>query len=179
MLFRSSFAIEAHNNTNHLYDGKPYSVHLAMVAMIAQKYIDCIPKQAQSDVLAACWLHDTIEDCKVTPSEIACLFGGEFGESVAKLVVELTNPSKNVKAPRAVRKQMDRDHLKEVSFYAKRIKLVDRLDNCLELEGADSDFIGLYITETKALLSVIGDAVPELSEEILEQLKRLEAKIDY
>ena len=65
-----SFAIEAHNNTNHLYDGKPYSVHLSMVSMIAQKYIDCIPEQAQSDVLSACWLHDTIEDCRMTYNDI-------------------------------------------------------------------------------------------------------------
>ena len=29
------FAIEAHNKVNHLYDGKPYSVHLSMVVMFA------------------------------------------------------------------------------------------------------------------------------------------------
>jgi (p)ppGpp synthase/HD superfamily hydrolase len=168
------FAKEKHKSQTRKYNNRPYIVHPARVSTRVMLFDDVTEEQ-----ICAAWLHDTIEDCKVTPSEIACLFGGEFGESVAKLVVELTNPSKNVKAPRAVRKQMDRDHLKEVSFYAKRIKLVDRLDNCLELEGADSDFIGLYITETKALLSVIGDAVPELSEEILEQLKRLEAKIDY
>ena len=39
------FAIEAHNKTNHLYDGKPYSLHLAMVSMYAMKYIDFLPSK--------------------------------------------------------------------------------------------------------------------------------------
>ena len=37
-----SFAIEAHDKVNHKYDGKPYSVHLALVAYYCQKYIDAI-----------------------------------------------------------------------------------------------------------------------------------------
>ena len=83
-----SFAIEAHNNTNHLYDGKPYPVHLSMVAMIAQKYIDCIPEQAQSDVLSACWLHDMpFEDCRMTYNDIKQV----AGETVANIVYAVTN----------------------------------------------------------------------------------------
>jgi (p)ppGpp synthase/HD superfamily hydrolase len=88
-----SFAIEAHNNTNHLYDGKPYSVHLAMVAMIAQKYIDCIPVQAQSDVLAACWLHDTIEDCRLTYNDVKQV----AGETVANIVYAVTRKARTEK----------------------------------------------------------------------------------
>jgi hypothetical protein len=31
-----SFAIEAHQRTNHLYDGNPYSVHLELVVYFVQ-----------------------------------------------------------------------------------------------------------------------------------------------
>ena len=59
-----AYAIEAHQNTNHLYDSKPYSVHLAMVVSYAQKYIDKIPVEHRENVISACWLHDTIEDTR-------------------------------------------------------------------------------------------------------------------
>lgn len=64
------FAIEAHASTNHTYDNKPYSIHLTMVANIARKYIDIIPAEFQDEVLSACWLHDTIEDCRLTYNDI-------------------------------------------------------------------------------------------------------------
>lgn len=166
----AQFAKEKHKSQVRKYNNKPYITHPARVASRVMLFDDVL----ESEVCAA-WLHDVVEDCGVEIAEIDEL----FGSFTAKIVLELTNPSKGVKASRAVRKQMDRDHLKEVSFSAKRIKLVDRLDNCLELGGAHSDFIGVYITETKALLSVIGNAVPELQEEILEQLKNLERSIDY
>ena len=38
-----AFAIEAHAKVNQTYDGKPYSVHLALVVAYAQKYIDKVP----------------------------------------------------------------------------------------------------------------------------------------
>jgi len=165
-----AYAKEKHRGQFRKYNNRPYITHPARVAARVMLF-----DNVTEDEICAAWLHDVVEDCGVEVSEIANL----FGETVAKLVSELTNPSKNVKAPRAVRKQMDRDHLKEVSEAAKRIKLVDRLDNCLELEGADSNFVGLYVTETKALLAVVGEVDQELRKEILDQLKRLETKIDY
>src|SRR5690606_5988102 len=89
---------------------------------------------------AAAWLHDVLEDCPhISPDEIV----EASGEAVLKLVRELTNPSKGVKAPRAVRKQMDRDHLKHVSWDAKIIKLFDRICNLRDLEQCpDRDFLG-------------------------------------
>ena len=82
-----SFAIDAHNKTNHLYDGKPYSVHLSMVVMYAIKYIDCIPTQAQETVINACWLHDTIEDCRLTYNDVKEI----AGEEVAEIVYAVSN----------------------------------------------------------------------------------------
>jgi len=82
-----AYAIEAHHNTNHLYDGKPYAVHLAMVVGYAQKYIDKIPKQFQENVISACWLHDTIEDTRNTYNDIKNI----SNTTVADIVYALTN----------------------------------------------------------------------------------------
>ena len=61
-----AFAIEAHAKVNQTYDGKPYSVHLAIAYGQAIKFIEHIPQHGRDDVLNALWLHDTIEDCQLT-----------------------------------------------------------------------------------------------------------------
>ena len=81
------FAIEAHASTNHTYDNKPYSIHLNMVANTARKYIDILPEIIQDEVLSACWLHDTIEDCRLTYNDIK----NKFGENVAEIVYAVSN----------------------------------------------------------------------------------------
>lgn len=48
-----AFAIKAHSDTNHLYDNKPYSVHLAMVVYYAQKYIEFVSEEYRDDVISA------------------------------------------------------------------------------------------------------------------------------
>jgi len=64
------YAFKAHANVNHLYNDNPYSVHLVMVAYFANKYIDLIPDQCRQTVIDACWLHDTIEDCRLTYNDV-------------------------------------------------------------------------------------------------------------
>ena len=61
-----AFAIQSHASVNQEYDGLPYSVHLAMVFSQAMIFIDHIPQHKRKDVLNAVWLHDTIEDCRLT-----------------------------------------------------------------------------------------------------------------
>ena len=65
-----AFAIDAHNKVNHTYDGYQYSVHLSMVAMYAMKYIDLIPESHRDNIISAAWLHDTIEDCRLTYNDV-------------------------------------------------------------------------------------------------------------
>ena len=55
------YAIECHQETNHLYGKKPYEIHLQMVADMAQKFIHLIPEADQLHVLAGCWVHDCID----------------------------------------------------------------------------------------------------------------------
>jgi (p)ppGpp synthase/HD superfamily hydrolase len=122
-------------------------------------------------MVAAAFLHDVVEDTPHTLGEVAA----EFGPEVARLVEELTNPSKGSKASRSERKQQDREHLAEVSVEAKIIKLLDRIDNLHEMTEAPSGFRKKYCEESRLLVEVIGDVDPGLKAELLDGVERLEA----
>ena len=81
------FALKSHRKTNHKYDIFPYKLHLNIVVWFARKYIYLIPIDKRNNVLAACWCHDTIEDCRVTYNDIK----NTLGDDVANIVYALTN----------------------------------------------------------------------------------------
>ncbi len=69
------YGCSCHANVNHLYDGKPYAYHLDMVHGYAVKYLHLILDPEEEvytilDVLASTWTHDTIEDCRITYSDL-------------------------------------------------------------------------------------------------------------
>ena len=135
------FAIEAHSKTNHLYDGKPYSLHLSMVVMYAMKYIDFLPSiQAQSNVLNACWLHDTIEDCRLTYNDILQV----AGEDVANIVYAVSNEKGKNRKERANSKyyQGIRD-----TAWATYVKFCDRLANVKYSKDTNSKMLSVYQKE--------------------------------
>lgn len=134
------FAIEAHNSTNHNYDGKPYYVHLAIVNDIAKEFIDIIPDQCQDEVLAACWLHDTIEDCRLTYNDIK----KEFGETVAEIVFAVSNDKGKNRKERAGSKYYD--GIKRTAW-ATFVKLCDRLANIRYSYESKSRMLDVYSKE--------------------------------
>jgi (p)ppGpp synthase/HD superfamily hydrolase len=75
---------------------------------------------------AAAWLHDTIEDCGVTPATLAA----RFGDQVAALVVELTDTP----APRLHRKRRQVDSAVAKSPEAALVKLADKTANVSSVE---------------------------------------------
>ena len=62
--------------------GLPYTHHLAAVEAVARRF-----SLDDEEMLAACWLHDSVEDTGVKLKEIAEL----FGDRVAMLVGAVTN----------------------------------------------------------------------------------------
>src|SRR5580765_8807774 len=79
------FATAAHAAVGQVrkYTGEPYINHPAAVAEIVR----AVPHSEA--MLAAAWLHDVVEDTKVTYADIKA----EFGEDVAVLVNWLTDVS--------------------------------------------------------------------------------------
>jgi hypothetical protein len=104
-------------------------------------------------MIAAAWLHDTVEDTPATFRDIE----QAFGHDVATLVGELTDISKPSDGNRATRKAIDREHLAAASPRAKTIKLADLIDNCRDICLHDARFARVFLDEMEALLRVLGE----------------------
>jgi len=167
ILEAAAFARHAHAGQKRKYNDRPFIVHPARVAGRV-----AVHGRATEAMVAAALLHDVVEDTPHTLEEVAA----EFGPEVARLVGELTNPSKGSDAPRRERKRQDREHLTRISVEAKIIKLLDRIDNLREMAAAPRGFVRLYCEESRLLAEVIGDADPDLKAELLESVQRLQSR---
>lgn len=140
-----AFAIEAHHKTNHLYDGKPYSVHLSMVAMYGLKHIDIIPLLMENNVMDACWLHDTIEDCRLTYNDIKEV----AGDFTADIVYAVTNEKGKNRKERANEKYYEGIRNTPYAIY---VKLCDRLANVEYSVHTKSKMLDVYRKENESFL---------------------------
>ncbi|MCP4008244.1 MAG: bifunctional (p)ppGpp synthetase/guanosine-3',5'-bis(diphosphate) 3'-pyrophosphohydrolase [Proteobacteria bacterium] len=141
------YASYAHARINHKrkYTGQPYQVHLKSVVQILAQVTD------DADMLAAAWLHDTVEDTEATHHQIE----EQFGKNIAALVYQLTDISRPGDGNRMYRKALDRAHLAEASDKAKTIKLADVIDNTRDICKHDLKFARVYVHEVGALLDVL------------------------
>jgi len=141
------FATTEHQRINHVrkYSDKPYQTHLQAVAELVSTVTD------DEQMIAAAWLHDTVEDTPATLGDIE----ETFGLQVAELVEELTDVSKPSDGNRAARKEIDRQHLATASRRAKTIKLADLIHNCADIVKHDEKFAVTFISEMQALLDVL------------------------
>ena len=139
------FAQQAHKDHKRKYTGDPYYVHLDEVRSIVKG------AGGSEDMQAAALLHDTVEDTSVTSADIM----KEFGPSIAKLVVELTDISKPEDGNRATRKAMDRDNLAGASAEAQTIKYADLISNGKDIMQNDPKFAKVYMKEKADLLRVM------------------------
>ena len=146
-------ATEWHSSINQVrkYTGEPYINHPAAVVEIVR----AVPHT--EEMLAAAWLHDTVEDTAATLDEIHDL----CGHKVAVLVEMLTDVSKPEDGNRAKRKAIDREHTALASPAAMTIKLADLIDNSSSILSRDPKFAEVYIKEKGLLLKVLmrGDLV--------------------
>lgn len=141
------FATSAHQRIGHRrkYTRQPYEVHLKAVANLVAGVSE------DHEMIAAAWLHDTVEDTAATHHDIEVA----FGPAIAQMVRELTDVSKPSDGNRMTRKALDREHLAKASARAKTIKLADLIDNCRDICKHDQRFARVYGEEMKALLGVL------------------------
>lgn len=112
-------------------------------------------------VVGAAYLHDVLEDTKLTYEDLTKLVGDE----VANLVLEVTDISKPSDGNRAIRKAIDREHIAKASYYGKCIKLADLIDNSETIIQHDPNFSKIYMEEKRELLKLLKDGHPVLFEE--------------
>jgi (p)ppGpp synthase/HD superfamily hydrolase len=147
------FATAAHAAVGQLrkYTFEPYIVHPAEVAAT----VATVPGHTP-EMIAAAWLHDTVEDTGVTLE----LVRAEFGDEVAELVGWLTDVSRPDHGNRAARKAVDRAHTAAAPAAAQTIKLADLIANTRSIVEHDAEFARVYLKEKQLLLEVLtkGDA---------------------
>jgi guanosine-3',5'-bis(diphosphate) 3'-pyrophosphohydrolase len=97
---------------------EPYINHLAEVANILAEVTD----GDDAELIAAGWLHDTVEDTGVTREKLV----QEFGERVAALVMEVTD---DMSLPKTKRRQKQIEDAPHKSPDAKLIKIADKISN--------------------------------------------------
>ena len=136
------------------YTRQPYDAHLAAVAELVASVTD------DPEMIAAAWLHDTVEDTPATFEDIE----EEFGADVAAMVAELTDVSRPGDGNRAVRKELDRRHLARASARSQTVKLADLIHNCNDITEHDPRFGRVFLEEMAALLEVLRDGDATLYE---------------
>jgi len=97
---------------------EPYINHLAEVANL----LAIVTDGADAELVAAGWLHDTIEDTETTREELA----QKFGERVADIVAEVAD---DMSLPKAQRRQKQIEDAPHKSPGAKLIKIADKISN--------------------------------------------------
>lgn len=141
-------AIKAHEGQVRKYTGEPYWFHLRSVTRRVAH------KDGTEVMIAAAWMHDTIEDTDITYGDIR----RELGQEVADLVIELTDAYTHEAFPkwnRAKRKQAECKRMAGLSDEAKVIKLCDLADNPSSIIEHDPKFAIVYLREKADLLEVL------------------------
>jgi len=115
----ADFAARRHTGQQRKGRGnEPYVNHLAEVANLLSIATD----GSDAELVAAGWLHDTIEDTATTREELA----QKFGERVAALVAEVTD---DMTLPKQERRQKQIVDAPRKSPGAKLIKIADKTSN--------------------------------------------------
>lgn len=166
MLFHAiRFATDCHSGQKRKYTGAPYIQHPLRVMCRALQ----LPGVTE-EIACAAVLHDVVEDCGVERQRLEELLSSE----VASLVMELTNVSKQTHptANREARKKLDWQHLSRASVTAKRLKMLDRMDNLRDIPPNEG-FLRVYVEESRGLLNVLRGADTELERDLESLIETL------
>ena len=136
-----AFGIKAHKDTNCSYDGLDYSIHLLMVAQVAKEYKHLLSSPTITETaMCACWLHDVIEDCRITYNDLK----KEFGEDIAECVFLLTNHKGRNRKERASDLYYWEISQNEAARF---VKICDRIANAEYSKETQSRMLSVYENE--------------------------------
>lgn len=141
------FSVAAHKGVLRKGNGMPYIFHPFRVA---SKLITVKESTHLYLLVAACLLHDTVEDVEeITLQTII----DKFGIQVAAIVEELTLDK--TKYETMGKTEYLSEHLLKMSSWALTIKLCDRWDNVEDMSKMDNEFKYKYKKETQEILKVL------------------------
>ena len=167
-------ATDLHNSVNQMYDNKPYSYHLCMVADIMDKYVWNIDYDLYKVLYFACMFHDSIEDARLTYNDVSKIalkyMSLEYATMATEIVYALTNEKGRTRKERANSKYYAgiRD-----TKYAPFIKACDRMANAKYSKETESRMYDVYKKEMPDFLGDIQSNTNEVPPELLEDLRCL------
>lgn len=142
------YALAAHKGQKRKYTGEDYFVHCAHVAHLVEQ------AGGTREMIAAAYLHDTLEDTRASYDDLV----RAFGRQVADLVDELTDkftPEAYPHLNRKARKALECKRLASISPEAKAIKRADIADNSASIEEHDPNFAKVWLAEKAEMLKVL------------------------
>jgi (p)ppGpp synthase/HD superfamily hydrolase len=159
------FAIRVHSSTNHNYDTYlPYEFHLRMVNKAALEFMEELEPGLFGVIVDSTWLHDTIEDCRVSYKDIK----KNFGEHVAEIVRALTNVGRGRDREERMPDECYED-IKKVPG-ALFVKLCDRIANVQYSKMTGSRMFEVYKSEQEKFSEKLKDSRYPLMWAYLEDL---------
>lgn len=166
------FATKAHEGQLRKHGNRPYIYHPACVA----RYLE--EKNYTDDVIAAAWLHDTVEDTGTTYNTLE----KEFGPEVSRLVWEVSHPVLQTKWSRYQRWQIYLIHYESASSLGQTLKLADRYCNLKEymdfwndVPNKDRNFLRIvYLEESGDLLDSLNQADRSVYSDLLYMINYLD-----
>lgn len=121
------FAFTQHDvETNHWFDkklGLRYSYHLQLVADIGMKYLYLLPEELRVRAIQGCYLHDSVEDARMTYRKLKDRFGSDVAADACRLCTNLGGHNREQRAG-----QWYYDKINE-SIVSVFIKFCDRIAN--------------------------------------------------
>lgn len=158
------FAIEAHKGQKRKFDNTPYIRHpMSVMGMMSEITLE-------PAALAACVLHDTVEDCADITLEV---IHERFGELVAGYVFYATEKSTKSDGSRFNRKQIDKLHYIRGSAVSQNIKIIDAIDNIPSMFLYDPKFALIYASEKMSLLGALSKVDDVLRNRATDVIMRL------
>jgi (p)ppGpp synthase/HD superfamily hydrolase len=158
------FALKAHSGQK--YGTRDYSFHLEAVVKVARDF------SLNENIISACWLHDTMEDCKVSYSEIKSICGEEVAEMVYCVTDELGRNRKERKEKTYPKIAANENAL--------CVKLCDRIANLQQsILDKNTGLLSMYLKEHAEFKNklYIDNPVPaplwKKLEELIEEGKNL------
>lgn len=140
-----NFSARKHRYQTRKHDTAPYTEHIEGVVAILKRHGIVDPV-----ILAAAYLHDTVEKTDTSICEII----DSFGTDVARLVYWLTDDDRG---NRKMRKLMSAWRLSRAPWDAKLIKLADLIDNTRHVVEHDADAAPGYILAKKQTMWMMAD----------------------
>lgn len=164
-------AKQLHESVNHTYSGYNYILHLDAVYAVYKEFKDEAPDlgiRAQNQVYEeACYLHDVIEDCRVTPNDL--LNKLNMSTLTVKIIFALTNEKGWNRADRANDKYYaDMRNVVGATF----VKMCDRIANVRFSILLGSSMFEKYKKENDHFMKAVNaDDFPKMKECLINLFK--------